>query len=503
VTTLLEPLDLGPGENLGEEMPFWIGGAPTPSVAGDVRDDVSPSTGEVLARVHEAARADVDRAVEAARAAQPAWARLPIGERARRITELGRRIAARADEFGRLDARDGGTAFQSMRASAEKGGNYLGMIAGVAPELHGRTIPATASGLHFTEPQPWGIVGAICAFNHPTLFTCMKMAPALVAGNAVILKPAVQTPLSPLAIAALSEDLLPPGVLNVVTGGAETGEAIVTHPDIPRLTFTGSLPTGLRVYAAAAQSGRFKSVTLELGGKNPIVIYPDVDPATAAAAVVKGANFARVGGQSCGATSRVLLHEALHDEVVDRVVADTAAIELGLPDDPATQMGCMVSHQHRDRVVSLIEAGVQDGARVRAGGGAPTGRPDLAAGAFVEPTVFDHVEPSARIYREEIFGPVLGVTTWTDEHEALRMANDTEYGLTASIWCTDIDRALNAARTIDAGYIWVNDVEVRYPGVPFGGWKQSGLGLELGLVDDILSHTRSKSINVGLTARPA
>ena len=303
-------------------------------------------------------------------------------------------------------------------------------------------------------------------------------------------------------MAALSEDLLPPGIFNVVAGGAETGEAIVTHPDIQRITFTGSLPTGLRVYAAASQSGRFKNVTLELGGKNPIVIYPDVDPAAAAAAVIKGTNFARVGGQSCGATSRLLLHEALHDEVLERVVADTVAIKLGLPDDPATEMGCMVSHAHRDRVLSMIDDARQDGARLLAGGGRPQDRPDLDAGAFVEPTVFDGVDPSARLFREEVFGPVLGVTTWTDEQEALRLANDTEYGLTASIWCNDIDRALNAARTIDAGYIWVNDVEVRYPGVPFGGWKQSGLGLELGLVDDILSHTRSKSINVGLSARP-
>ena len=502
MTTLLEPLDLAPGESLADEVPFWIGGAPTPSVAGDVRDDVAPATGEVLARVHYAARADIDRAVEAAKAAQPAWARLPIAERARRLQELGRRISARADEFGMLDCRDGGTALRSMKAGAEKGGNLLGLVAGVAPELHGRTIPATANGLHFTELEPWGIVGAICAYNHPTLFTCMKIAPVLAAGNAIVLKPAVQTPLSPLVVAALSEDLIPAGIFNVVTGGAETGEAIVTHPDIQRITFTGSLPTGRRVYAAAAQSGRFKNVTLELGGKNPIVIYPDVDPDTAAAAVIKGTNFARVGGQSCGATSRLLLHESLHDDVLERVVADTQGIRIGLPDDPETEMGCMVSHEHRDRVVSMIEAGTAEGGRLLAGGGPPAGRPELDNGAFVEPTVVDAVEPSSRLFREEVFGPVLGVTTWTDEREALRLANDTEYGLTASVWCNDIDRAINAARSIDAGYIWVNDVEVRYPGVPFGGWKQSGLGLELGLVDDIVSHTRSKSINVGLSARP-
>jgi len=502
VTTVLEPLDLARGQGRQEEVLLWIGGAACASAAGDVRDDVSPSTGEVLARVHVAGRADIDRAVAVAKEAQPAWARLSLVERARRITELARRIAVRADDFGLLDARDGGTAYRSMKAGAEKGASFLQLIAGVAPELHGRTIPATPDGLHFTQPEPWGIVGAICAYNHPTLFTCMKMAPALAAGNAVILKPAVQTPLSPLAVAALTEDLFPPGILNVVPGGAETGEAIVSHPDILRISFTGSLPTGLRVQSAAAASGRFKSVTLELGGKNPIVIYPDVAPEIAAAAVIKGTNFARVGGQSCGATSRLLLHESLHDAVLERVSADTAAIRLGLPDDPETEMGCMVSHEHRDRVMRLIDAAAADGARLLAGGGPPQGQPELDAGAYVAPTIFDGVEPSNRIFRQEVFGPVLGVTTWTDERDALRLANDTEYGLTASVWCNDIDRALNAARSIDAGYIWVNDVEVRYPGVPFGGWKQSGVGLELGLVDDILSHTRSKSINVGLTARP-
>ena len=203
MTTLLDPLDLEPGKAVVDEVPLWIGGTATTSAAGRVEDDVSPSTGELLAKVHVAARADIDRAVEAAKAAQPAWARLTLVERGARLKELARRIRAKAEEFGRLDARDGGTAFQSMQAGAHKGAAYLELIAGVGPELHGRTIPAT-SGLHFTEPAPWGIVGAICAYNHPTLFTCMKMAPALMAGNALILKPAVQTPLSPLAVAALS-----------------------------------------------------------------------------------------------------------------------------------------------------------------------------------------------------------------------------------------------------------------------------------------------------------
>lgn len=495
--TLQDLLDLSRGDTAADEVPLWIGGDAAKSSSGILHEDVSPSDGITLARVHHADADDVARAVAAATDAQPAWQAMGIHERAARLDELGRRVIEIAPRLGLLDARDSGTAVQSMSASAMKGGKFLQTIAGVAPEIHGRTIPATPAGLHFTEPQPWGVVGAICAYNHPTLFTCMKIAPALAAGNSVVLKPAAQTPLAPLIIASLADELLPKGVLSVVSGGADTGAALVSHPDVPRLSFTGSLRTGLAVQAAAGTSGVLKSVTLELGGKNPIVIHPDVDPDIAAAAVVKGSNFARVGGQSCGATSRLLIHRDVRDEVVDRVVVETEQIQIGMPDDPAIDMGCMVSHEHRDRVVGFVETGVDEGGRLRTGGVAPDD-PELTAGAFVRPAILDDVEHGATISRDEIFGPVLAVTTWTDEADAIAMANDTPYGLTASIWSNDIDRALHAARSIDAGYVWVNDVEVRYPGLPFGGWKQSGIGKELGLVDDILSHTRSKAISVAI-----
>ena len=494
---LADLLDLPARPDAPEEVPLWIGGREAAAADGSVADDVNPATAGVLARVHRAGAADVDRAVEAARQAQPAWAALGLGERAARLAELGRRVAAESERLGLLDARDGGTAVGSMTASAAKGGKFLQTIAGVAPELHGRTIPATPAGLHFTEPAPWGVVGAICAYNHPTLFACMKIAPALAAGNAVVLKPAEQTPLSPLVVASLAADLLPAGVLNVVSGGAETGAALVAHRDVPRISFTGSLPTGLAVQAAAGSSGVLKSVTLELGGKNPIVIFGDTDPSVAAAAVVKGSNFARVGGQSCGATSRLLIHASIASEVVDRVVSQTETIRIGMPDDPATDMGCMVSHAHRDRILGYVRAGLAEGGNLRTGGESPSDGA-LADGAFVRPAVFDSVEHGATLTADEIFGPVLAVTSWTDPDRAIEMANDTPYGLTASIWSNDIDRALHAARSIDAGYVWVNDVEVRYPGVPFGGWKQSGIGKELGLVDDIISHTRSKAISVSV-----
>ncbi len=497
---LTDLLELPVGAAFDADVPMWIDGQAVAGVGGAaaMRDDVCPSTGSVLARVHQASAPDVDRAVAAAARAQPAWAAMGVHERADRLAEWGRRVAQAAPRLGLLDARDGGTAVASMTASAAKGGKFLQTIAGVAPEIHGRTIPATPSGLHFTEPAPWGVVGALCAYNHPSLFTAMKAAPALAAGNSVVLKPAEQTPLSPLVIAALAADLLPAGVLNVVPGGPAAGEALVGHPDVPRVSFTGSLRTGLAVQATAGASGVLKSLTLELGGKNPIVIFDDVDCDTAAAAVVKGSNFARVGGQSCGATSRLLIHADLRDAVLQRVVAKTEQIRIGMPQDPSVDMGCMVSHSHRDRILGFVEAGRADGGRLLTGGTAPPD-PQLTAGAFVRPAVLDDVAHGSTLATEEIFGPVLAVTTFTDAADAVAMANDTPYGLTASIWSNDVNRALGAARAIDAGYIWVNDVEVRYPGLPFGGWKQSGIGKELGLVDDILSHTRSKAVSVAIT----
>ena len=502
--TLTDLLDLPPGAPADGEVPMWIDGQQVAAAGGSsaVRDDVSPSTGSVLARVHQGGPADVDRAVAAAARAQPAWAAMGVHERAARLAEWGRRVVEAAPRLGLLDARDSGTSVASMAASAAKGGKFLQTIAGVAPEVHGRTIPATPAGLHFTEPAPWGVVGALCAYNHPTLFTCMKAAPALAAGNSIVIKPAEQTPLSPLVIAALAEDLLPAGVLNVVPGGAEAGESLVAHPDVPRVSFTGSLRTGLAVQARAGASGVIKSLTLELGGKNPILIFDDVDPDTAAAAVVKGSNFARVGGQSCGATSRLLIHADLREAVLRRVVEQTERIRIGMPEDPSSEMGCMVSHSHRDRILGFVDAGTAEGGRLLTGG-APPADPELAAGAFIRPAVFDDVAHGATLARTEIFGPVLAVTSFTDAAAAVAMANDSPYGLTASIWSNDVNRALGAARAIDAGYVWVNDVEVRYPGLPFGGWKQSGIGKELGLVDDILSHTRSKAISVAIApARP-
>jgi acyl-CoA reductase-like NAD-dependent aldehyde dehydrogenase len=384
-----------------------------------------------------------------------------------------------------------------MTNGARKGALYLKQIAGVALELQGRTIPASASGWHMTRPAPWGVVGAITAYNHPTLYACQKCGPALIAGNAIVVKPSEQAPLTTLAFAALGEDLFPAGLINVVPGQAEAGAALVGHRDVPRISFTGSVATGLQIQRTIADSGRVKSVTLELGGKNPIVVFDDADPIEAADATVRGMNFMRVQGQSCGSTSRLLVHRDLREAVTEEIVRRVEQIVIGLPEVEGTQMGSLISPEHRDRVLGFVADARTDGAELLAGGGAPQDEA-LAAGAYVLPTVFGGVEPEHRLAREEVFGPVLAVMEWTDEAEAIALANGTEYGLTASVWTRDIDRALRTADAIDAGYVWVNDVEQRYTGVPFGGWKQSGIGSEQSLLDDLVQFTRTKAINIGV-----
>jgi acyl-CoA reductase-like NAD-dependent aldehyde dehydrogenase len=480
----------------GEPARPWIGGRFVPGSGPEV-EDRAPATGELLSRVQLASATDVDAAVAAAREAQRAWARLAIRERAERIEALADRLLADIDRFGRLDSRDTGSPVTPMTVTGRKGALYLKQIAAVALELQGRSIPASASGWHITRPAPWGVVGAITAYNHPTLYACQKCGPALIAGNAIVIKPSEQAPLSTLAFAALTEDLLPPGLLNVVPGHAEAGAALVGHRDVLRISFTGSVATGQRIQRAVADSGRVKGVTLELGGKNPIVVFDDADPAEAADATVRGMNFMRVQGQSCGSTSRLLVHRDLRDAVTEEILRLVERIRIGLPEREGTQMGSLISPEHRDRVLGFVRAGTEDGAELLAGGGPPQDE-ELAAGAFVLPTVFGGVAPEHRLAREEVFGPVLSIMEWTDEAEAIALANATEYGLTASVWTRDIDRALRTADAIEAGYVWVNDVETRYTGVPFGGWKQSGIGSEQSLLDDLVQFTRSKSVNIAV-----
>jgi len=455
----------------------------------DVHD---PATGRLIARLEEAGAPGVDEAVTAGARAWDAWRRTPARERAFMVSALAARIAERADELARLDTLDTGNPITAMRADVAKGIRLLTEAAGLALEIKGQTFPLP--GLHYTRREPWGVVGRMITFNHPTMFSCARLGSALVAGNCVVLKPSELAPLSALAIAELTAGILPDGVVGVVVGGPITGEALVRHPTIGRLSFTGSTATALRIQAAAADSGHVKTLTFELGGKNPILVFPDVDLDEVAAAIVRGMNFTRVQGQSCGSTSRLVVHESIADAVLGRVIDGAQRIRIGPPMDPATEMGSLIGPAARTRCVDLVSRAVAGGARLLVGGAAPE-RPELAGGAFLAPTVVDRVTAGTELAEEEVFGPVLAATTFRDEAEAIGLANAGRYGLTAAVWTGDIDRAFRVSDEIEAGYLWINDVETRFPAVPFGGWRDSGVGAEHGL-EEILSFTRTKAVNL-------
>jgi acyl-CoA reductase-like NAD-dependent aldehyde dehydrogenase len=476
-------------------MNMLIGGQLVPAVDGDTYPTRSPATGELLAKVPAATGADVQRAVDAAQHAQPGWARLAARERAAVLRTMASVLRADRDELGRLDAQDGGNPVTAMTGDVDMAAELLEVFADWASQLGGETLPSARGLLHYTVREPYGVVARLVPYNHPIMFAASRIAAPLLAGNAVILKAPDQTPLSALRMAELFAPLLPPGVLSVLSGsGPVAGAALVTHPAIRRVAFTGSVPTGQTILRSAAQAG-IKHVSLELGGKNPMVVLPDADVEAAAAGAVTGMNFHWTGGQSCGSTSRLLVHRSLAREIIDRVVAGAKAVRLGDPMDPATEMGTMVTQEHRDRVYGYIQRGRADGLKLATGGGAPT------PGAFVEPTVFVDVPADSPLSREEIFGPVLVVTPFDREEEAVALVNDSPYGLTASLWSRDVARAHRLAREVQAGYVWVNTSSRHFVGLPFGGVKDSGLGREES-VEELHSYTQSKAITVHLGADP-
>jgi 2-formylbenzoate dehydrogenase len=481
---------------LDREWLLVIGGRGVPARSGRVFTDESPATEEAIATVPDGDAADVDAAVAAAGPAARAWRQVPARERGAVVAELARVLEEHADELTLLDAIDGGHPVTAMHIDVSIAASMLRLFAGLAIELKGSTIPATAEHLHLTVRQPFGLVGRIIPFNHPLMFAAGKIAAPLVAGNAVILKPPESAPLSALRIGELFAPVLPPGVLSVVVGdGPAAGRAVARHPAIRRIGFIGSDATGRSIQRDAADAG-VKDVTLELGGKNALIAFPDADPDQVAAGAVAGMNFARSSGQSCGSTSRLLLHKSIADEVLDHVVRRIAAIRIGSPLDPATEMGTMASRAQYDKALRYIGVATGEGAQLLAGGGRPAGL-EHERGLFVAPTLLGDVRPDMRIAREEVFGPVLSVMTWKDENEAIEIANGVDYGLTGSVWTSDIRQAHRMASALDAGYLWINGSSTHFPGVPFGGMKLSGTGREESL-DELLSYTQLKTINIML-----
>jgi acyl-CoA reductase-like NAD-dependent aldehyde dehydrogenase len=479
-------------ELVGRDWRLLIGGSLVPATAGATLEVSDPFTQEVVASVPDASLADVDRAVEAAAAALPSWRATPALQRAALVRDFADLVEQHGEELALLDTIDAGSPISNARFDVEIALGQMRMYAGFALEMKGSTVPASEN-LHLTVREPVGVVAKIFPYNHPLMFAC-RMAAPLVAGNPVVIKPPETAPLSTLRLAQLAHEVFPPGVVNVVVGdGPAVPDRLVRHPAVRRIGFIGSEPTGRAIQRAAAESG-VKQVTLELGGKNAMVVFEDADVETAAAGAVAGMNFTW-SGQSCGSNSRLLVHRSLHDRLVDRVVELVEARTVGDPVDEDSEQGTMINRAQFEKSMSYIDVARSEGAVVRCGGGQPQGE-GFSGSLFVAPTVLVDVAPGSRIAQEEVFGPLLSVIPFDTEEEAVTIANSVDYGLTGSVWTCDLDRAVRVSRALEAGFVWVNGSSQHFLNVPYGGVKASGVGGKEECLEELLSYTEEKVINI-------
>lgn len=470
-----------------------IGGEWRASKNGEWITSVNPADETVTGRVPNATAEDVNDAVAAAHAAQKAWAARSVWERGALLRKLAALIRARGPEILDLEARDTGNTIGKLVADVQIAAGYLEYFAGLGSEMKGETVPATPNGLHFTLREPYGVVARIVPFNHPFMFAAAHLAAPLMAGNTVVVKTPETSPLSGTLLGELCSEVFPPGVVNIIHGlGMPAGDTLVRHPLVRRIGFTGSVPTGLAIQRAAAASG-VKHVSLELGGKNPMIVCADADLDKVVDAAVAGMNFSWAG-QSCGSTSRLFLHDSIYDTVVARVAERIRALKLGDPLDKTSEMGPVNSKRQYDRVLEFIASARSEGARVSAGGARPKGD-RFAKGFWIEPTFFSDVTMDMRVAREEIFGPVVCALRWKTEEEVLRLANATDLGLTSAVWTRDLATSMRLMRGLEAGVVWVNGVSSHFVGVPFGGVKDSGLGAEESL-EELLSYTQQKAVHI-------
>src|SRR6202161_320633 len=487
-----------PPLNLPKNRDAFYGGKWHKPISGRSADAINPGTGESLGPVADCGGADIDAAVNAAKTAFPAWRDTPPLERARLLKRIANVLREHAEELAMIDAADCGNPYTEMVRDATIAAAQIEFYAGLVTDMKGSSIPMGPAVVNFSVREPRGVVGRIIPFNHPFMFCAGKAGAPLATGNTVVMKPPEQAPLSSLRLAELIGDILPPGVFNVVPGGRDAGSALTTHKDVAMIALLGAVPPGGPVIKAAANT--LKPVMLELGGKNALIAFPDADPDDVAGGVVGGMNFTWCG-QSCGSASRAVVHEKIYDAVLEKVKAKIAHFKPGIATDRSTTMGSIISKSQYERILGFIESGKQEGARLFHGGGKPAD-PSLAKGFFIEPTVFADVQPTMRIAREEIFGPVLSIFKWSDEAKMLEQVNSVEYGLTASIWTNDLSTAHNTAAAVQAGFVWINEVSKHFLGAPFGGYKQSGIGREE-CFEEMLAYTQEKNIHVKVKAPKA
>ncbi len=479
----------------GREYLLFIGGELTEPAAGEVNELVEPATGDPLAKVAVAGEADVDRAVEAARFALDGdWGRTPPTERSRLLHALADTLVANRKELAELEVRNVGKAISSVKAELSQGIENFRFYASAIASIAGRANPLGGSLLFYSLKEPVGVAGQIVPWNYPLMMTTWKLAPALAAGCSVVLKPDSQTPLTALRMAELAGEVgFPAGAINVVPGpGTTVGAHLVKHPGVDKIAFTGSTETGAQIMRDASDG--IKRLTLELGGKSPNLVFADANLADAIPSSVWSIYYS--AGQSCEARSRVLVESSLYDEFVSQFADAAGRLNVGDPLDPETQVGSLISAEHRDRVHGYVEAGREEGAEVVAGG-----EPTDGKGAFYPPTVLAKVDNSMKVAREEIFGPVVTVIPFEDEQDAIRIANDSRYGLMATVWTGDPGRGHRLARRIKAGTVGINMPYTAFPGIPFGGYKQSGFGRELGL-DTLELYLETKSVIVSTSPKP-
>ncbi len=490
-TTLIAPTKthLKPGKLLinGE----WV-------EAGKAFDTINPATGEVLTQVAEASAADVDRAVAAARAAfektgKGSWRSISASERGRMLWRLADLVEKNLEEFAELETLDNGKPiFESRYVDMPMVIDVLRYYAGWATKIHGETVNTLDNAFTYTLREPVGVVGAIVAWNFPLLLASWKLGPALACGNTVVLKPAEQTPLTALRLGELvAETGFPAGVLNIITGGPETGKALVAHAGVDKVAFTGSTVVGKEIMRSAADT--LKRVTLELGGKSPNIVFADSDIDSAVKGAINGIFYGK--GEVCNAGSRLFLETKVQDEFLGKLVERTKKLVPGDPLDPKTRLGAIVSQQQMQQILGYIETGKSEGAQLIAGGKRAT--VGDGNGFFIEPTIFGGVKNDMTIAREEIFGPVLATLAFDDVDQVAELANQNPYGLAAAIWTRDIKRAHALSRRLKAGTVWINTYGLMDAALPFGGYKQSGFGRDLG-AQALESYTEVKTVWLGL-----